>query len=264
MLVGFVLIACQNKPGNQGKANISGAEKVTVDTVSRSAGTITDTVYRSENLIIRKLSDHTFQHISYLNTEDFGKVDCNGMIVTGNNEAVVFDTPADTQSSRELIRYLSEAMNYTIKAVVATHFHGDCVAGLAQFHEARIPSYANNSTIALLKKKDASAVIPQSGFDGSLELNVGGQPVSAEFFGEGHTKDNIIGYYPEENVLFGGCLIKEAGAGKGNLEDANEAAWAETVKKIKNKYPNAAIVIPGHGKPGGTELLDYTIRLFAR
>ncbi|HCO82289.1 MAG TPA: subclass B1 metallo-beta-lactamase, partial [Arenibacter sp.] len=28
------------------------------------------------------------------------------------------------------------------------------------------------------------------------------------------------------------------------------------------KYPTAKIVIPGHGIAGGTELLDYTIKLF--
>ena len=84
----------------------------------------------------------------------------------------------------------------------------------------------------------------------------------AEFAGEGHTKDNIIGYFPSENVMFGGCLIKEIRAGKGNLEDANVNDWSATVEKIKQEYPKTKIVIPGHGKYGGTELLDYTIKLF--
>jgi metallo-beta-lactamase class B len=57
-------------------------------------------------------------------------------------------------------------------------------------------------------------------------------------------------------------LIKAVGAGKGNLEDANVAVWSETVGKLKRTYPEAKIVIPGHGKTGGTELFDYTIKLF--
>ncbi len=48
----------------------------------------------------------------------------------------------------------------------------------------------------------------------------------------------------------------------GYLGDANTDQWAATVQQIKLKYPNAEIVIPGHGKPGGTELLEYTIKLF--
>jgi len=35
-------------------------------------------IYESENLKIKQLSDNTFIHISYLKTEDFGNVACNG------------------------------------------------------------------------------------------------------------------------------------------------------------------------------------------
>ncbi|GHT07754.1 hypothetical protein FACS1894139_16530 [Planctomycetales bacterium] len=96
-----------------------------------------------------------------------------------------------------------------------------------------------------------------------MELPVGSKKIYAEFIGEGHTQDNIIGYFPTDSVMFGGCLIKEIGAGKGNLEDANAQAWSATVKKLKQKYPPTKIVVPGHGKYGGMELLDYTMTLFA-
>ena len=99
-------------------------------------------------------------------------------------------------------------------------------------------------------------------FDSYLILAIGDKKVYAEYFGEGHTKDNVIGYFPESNAIFGGCLIKSLGANKGYLGDANTDQWAGTVQQIKLKYPNAEIVIPGHGKPGGTELLEYTIKLF--
>jgi len=65
-----------------------------------------------------------------------------------------------------------------------------------------------------------------------------------------------------DNVLFGGCLVKEVGAGKGNLEEANPTAWPESVRNVKAKYPDVKMVVPGHGAWGGIELLDYTINLF--
>jgi metallo-beta-lactamase class B len=108
----------------------------------------------------------------------------------------------------------------------------------------------------------SNSPIPKNGFDNLLELKVGDKKVFAEFFGEGHTKDNVIGYFPDEKIVFGGCLIKESGAGKGNLEDANINDWPLTVAKLKEKYPDTKIAIPGHGKLGGTELFDYTIQLF--
>ncbi|MDZ7613831.1 MAG: hypothetical protein U5K51_09100 [Flavobacteriaceae bacterium] len=53
---------------------------------------------------------------------------------------------------------------------------------------------------------------PINDFNESLTLSIGNKKVNAEYFGEGHTKDNIVGYFPNENAVFGGCLIKEVGA----------------------------------------------------
>lgn len=219
----------------------------------------TDLEYASENLIIHKISENVYQHISYLNTESFGKVPCNGMIVVNAEETVIFDTPTTEENSRELIDLLTKK-KYAIKAIVATHFHSDCLGGLSVFHENNIPSYALDKTIELTKK--SISTIPENGFRKQLELNVKDKKIFAEYFGEGHTSDNIVGYFPDENVLFGGCLVKAMGAGKGNLEDANTNEWSKTLKKIKIKYPELHIVIPGHGETGGIELLDFSIELF--
>ncbi|MCC9136916.1 subclass B1 metallo-beta-lactamase [Pontibacter silvestris] len=216
--------------------------------------------YKSEALETRKIADHVYQHISFLDTENFGKVPCNGMIVFDNNEAVVFDTPPDDSTSRELINWVKNNLNCKIKAIIPTHFHEDCLGGLEEFHKNGIPSYANRLTVELAKLNNST--VPQNKFDKKLELKIGNKKVLAVFLGEGHTRDNVIGYFPDENVLFGGCLIKEKGAGKGNLQDANTIDWPMTIAKLKEEYPNLNIIIPGHGNLGGTELLDYTIKLF--
>ena len=58
--------------------------------------------------------------------------------------------------------------------------------------------------------------------------------------------------------------MKATGASEGNLEDANVNAWPATVAGMKRRFNDAAYVVPGHGKPGGSDLLDYTIELFAK
>lgn len=216
--------------------------------------------YESENLVIQKVSDHVYQHTSFLDAGSFGMVPCNGMIVINEKEAVIFDTPTDDATSSELIDWVENELGSQIKAIIPTHFHQDCLAGLEAFHQREIPSYASNLTIDLAKANDKT--IPENGFDSLLILEVGNKEVHAEFLGEGHTRDNVISYFPEDQVIFGGCLIKEMDAGKGNLEDANINAWPQTVAKVKEKYANVRTVIPGHGKPGGIGLLDYTIQLF--
>lgn len=219
-----------------------------------------DGVYNSKNVTVKQVSPHVYQHISFLQTKSFGMVGCNGMIVIDNNEAIVFDTAIDDNTSKELINIISNQLNCKIKAIVATHFHIDCLGGLEAFHKVGVPSYAQNLTIKLAKEKGTA--FPQNGIDTDYEFTIGTQKVQAKYFGEGHTKDNIIGYFPSEKIMFGGCLVKEMNAGKGNLEDANVKDWPETIRKIKLAYPDVKTIIPGHGKIGDQILLDYTITLF--
>ncbi|SEJ02314.1 metallo-beta-lactamase class B [Dyadobacter sp. SG02] len=221
-----------------------------------------DKSFKSDDLEVQKISDHAYSHLTYLQTESFGKVPCNGLIVFDGGEAVIFDTPVDDATSEKVIRWVEDSLKCKVKAVIATHFHEDCVGGLKAFHKHRIPSYARNETIAF--DKERKFPVPQKGFDDRLDLKVGKKKVLAAFYGEGHTRDNIIGYFPDEKVMFGGCLIKEVDATKGNLADANEQAWPATVTKIKAQYPDVKVVIPGHGKIGDTALLDYTIKLFSQ
>lgn len=218
-------------------------------------------VYQSEQLVIQRLSEHTFVHISYLQTETFGNVPCNGMIVIANGEASIYDTPTNDQASEELIEFLEKKMNCHVTAVVATHFHNDCVGGLNSFHQHGIPSYASERTLNLIKR-DSSAIAPNHSFEDHFDVATGGLTVHISYFGEGHTTDNVVAYLSEDRVLFGGCLVKELGAGKGYLGDANTAEWSETVGKIAAHYPDLRIVIPGHGAVGGKKLLRYTIQLF--
>lgn len=217
--------------------------------------------FESETLKIQQVSNNVYQHISYLKTDDFGKVACNGMVYFNEEEAIVFDTPTDDNGSKELINWIEKEQKKNIKAVIVTHFHTDCLGGLQEFHNNGTTSYANNTTIELAKQ-NKQEVVPEYGFDTKIEIRVGKSPVFAEFFGEGHTADNVVGYITNEKVLFGGCLIKSANAAKGYLGDANTAQWSNTVEKIKKELPDLKIVIPGHGKNGGAELLDYTIQLF--
>jgi len=217
-------------------------------------------LYQSETLLIEQLSEHVYKHVSYFEAEGFGKVSCNGMVVCAGKEAIIFDTPAEDNTSAELINWITKTLGYKIIAIIPTHYHIDNLGGINEFHKQGIPSYAYQKTILIAEEHNLP--LPQHGFDPSLELKVGKEKVYAEFLGEGHTCDNIIGYFPKDNIMFGGCLIKEVGAGKGNLAEVNPEVWSETVERVKAKYLNTKIVIPGHGKQGGVELFDYTIGLF--
>jgi len=217
----------------------------------------------TEGLSVIKLTDNVYQHISDLQTTDFGKVKCNGLIYIIDKEGIICDTPVNNKLSKALLEWIGQHHpQVKIKALIVNHFHADCLGGIETFHAAGITSYAHERTRELLKIKGDTLQMPKKFFSSSLKLNVGRKDVINYWVGEAHTSDNVITWIPAEKTIFGGCMVKSMNAGKGNLADANVSAWPDTIKKIKSTCPSARIVVPGHGDAGGQELLDYTIALF--
>lgn len=217
--------------------------------------------YSTPILKIEKLEENLFTHTSFLKIENYGNFPSNGLIYFNEDEAIIFDTPVNVSASEELINWIQNEQQKNIKAVVINHFHIDCLGGLNEFNKRKIDTYARKLTYQLAINRNFKD-LPSALFDKKLKLDVGHETTITEYFGPGHTNDNVVSYIPEKNVLFGGCIIKELNAKKGNLKDANVSKWAETVKKIKERFPDVKLIIPGHGKVGGPELLDYTIQLF--
>ncbi|WNJ18367.1 subclass B1 metallo-beta-lactamase [Pontibacter sp. G13] len=215
----------------------------------------------SDQLVLEPISKHTYLHISYLNTQTWGKVPCNGMVVVDDGQALILDAPVDSAEAIELVQRIEDELNAKVIGVVSTHFHIDCVGGLPAFHTAEIPSFGTTLTQKLAH--DHADPTPQETFEDEKTFQVGGIKVIVKYLGPGHTQDNVVAYVPKDRVLFGGCLLKADGAGKGNLADADVKQWPLTIRKVQSEFKKVKVVIPGHGKPGGPELLDYTAELFA-
>ena len=197
-----------------------------------------------------------------MDTEDYGRVACNGMLVINGGEAAVFDTPTNDQISEELIKWVEEEQKAKITSVVINHAHVDCLGGLKAFHSRKIPSYSSKRTInkALKDKMET----PLNGFDREQKLKVGKETVINLYAGGAHTAGNIVSYVKKDAVLFGGCMLKALNAKQGNIEDANLNEWSNTINRVKKEFKGLTQAIPGHGNVGGMELLDYTAALFFR
>lgn len=219
------------------------------------------TIVISDDLKIIPLSENALIHDSMMQVEGWGNVSCNGLIYINNGECYLFDTPANDSLSEILINWLENVEKVRIKGVVVNHYHDDCLGGLAAFHKRGIPSYANIRTLKLAANENN--VIPHIGFDHKLVFQLGDKEIVCEYFGEAHTTDNIVAWFPADRLVFGGCMIKSLNAGKGNLNNANTLEWPSTIRKVKKAFPDVQTVVPGHGKYGDIELLDYTIRMFS-
>lgn len=217
----------------------------------------------NDDLEVVRLSAHVWQHITTEYSPTFGAYTANGLVYINGGEAVLIDTPPSESQTRALINWFAQNFSGTKwKAVVVDHFHADALGGLNVLHQLGVPSYAHERCPQLLAEKNDRYERPQHVFSKKLVLSVGGGKIVSFYPGEGHTRDNIVCYIKDENILFGGCLVKCLDAGKGNIADANVGAWSATVRKVKRKFKNVRMVVPGHGPAGDGSLLEYTIDLF--
>ena len=213
-----------------------------------------------KNLEMELLRPGVWLHRSWMEVEGFGRVECNGLVFVNEGEALVIDTPGSLELTEALLKWL-ESQQLQVKGLVVGHTHADAMGGLEVFQARGLPSYSSTLSRDLARRQ--SKPVPAIGFDSQIRIGLGKAEVVAAYLGAGHTKDNIVTYLPQEKVLFGGCLVKALEAGKGNLEDADLSAWSSTIQKVAETFPEAELIVPGHGKVGDRWLLEYTFEMFA-
>ena len=219
-----------------------------------------DTTIINNDLQLIHLGDSVFVHTSWVESEQWGRFSNNGLLIIKNGEAVMVDTPMSNKQTKELTDYLNVVLKVKIKALIAGHFHDDCIGGLEYLQSIGAKSLACNLTIE--KCKIENLPVPSIGFDKEYDCLFNDLPIECRFFGPGHSFDNITVWLPEQKILFGGCLIKSANArGLGNLSDAVVNEWDVTVEKVQYAYPEVKTVVPGHGAFGDASLLSHTIQL---
>lgn len=214
----------------------------------------------SADLELVQLSPNAWLHVSQSEISGFGRVSSNGLVFRSGNQAFLFDTPVTVEQTRQLVSAIEDSLNLRIAGFVPNHWHSDCMGGLGWLQEKGIASYASQKTIDLAKANKLP--VPEYGFQDSLTLTLGDQIIACYYFGAAHTTDNIVVWIPSEHILFAGCMAKSLNSQNlGNTADGDLKAYPETIRKVMAKFPDAQIVIPGHGPWGGVELLKHTLEL---
>lgn len=222
--------------------------------------TMNEKIQVSNDIEIEKLSDNVYLHRSFLQTQKWGKIGANGLVIIKNNKALLIDTPWNDDQTKVLDEWVLETLHAPIQTVIVSHWHEDRMGGLSYLQTKGVKSYANRQTIELAKTKGLP--LPETGFTDSLNINFKGIDIKLYYPGRGHTTDNIIVWIPSENILFGGCLVKDIKSENlGNLADADVPAWPQSIKWIRDKFTNVKTVIPGHGNIGDSKLLEHTSEL---
>lgn len=222
-----------------------------------------DTIFINEDLQLLPIGEHLYVHISWLENEQYGRFSSNGMVFIQDGKALIVDTPMKTHLIEDLTNYLKESLLAEVTLAVPGHFHDDCLNGLPYLHRIGARSIAGKKTVKICKAKEL--VIPQRSFRKKKRLKIGDSRVELRYFGGGHAPDNIVVWFPDQKVLFGGCLIRSLTTNTlGNTGDAVMDEWAPTVTKIQRALPEIEKVIPGHGPIGDVSLLSHTIGLTSK
>ncbi len=214
----------------------------------------------SDDIELIQLSAKAYVHVSMAEMEGFGKVSSNGLVLVDGGQAFLFDTPVTNEQTETLVVFIADSLHAMVSGFVPNHWHGDCMGGLEYLNRKGVKSYANQMTIDIAK--DKGLPVQQQGFRDSIALALQDTEIKCYYFGGGHSTDNIVVWIPSEKILFPGCMTKDMPSkGLGNLSDANVNEWPATIQKIINKFSSAEVVIPGHGRTGGKELLVHTQEL---
>jgi len=108
----------------------------------------------NKDLEIVQITPNVYVHISYAEFAGFGRVACNGMILTEDDKAFLFDTPPTEQLTKQLVEWITQTLKHKVVGFIPNHWHSDCMGGLAYLQRIGVESYSNQMTIDIAKTKN--------------------------------------------------------------------------------------------------------------
>jgi metallo-beta-lactamase class B len=182
----------------------------------------------------------------------------NSLVVSLPGGPLLVDPPWGEPQTDKVLDWVQRSLGRPVVGAVSTHSHEDRTGGLSALKRRGIPAGALRLTAELTRAAGKTA--PDVLFASGAHADPRG--FEAFFPGHGHAPDTIVVWFPKARVLFGGCLVKsEQSTDLGFIDEADLAHWPVAIEAVRARYPEAAIVVPGHGEPGTMRALDRTVEL---
>ena len=167
---------------------------------------------------------------------------------------VVIDTQFP-DSAQTCLKGLKERSQRGIDLVFNTHHHGDHTAGNGVFkpHAKKIIAHAQVPALqrANAERRDnlEAQTYADTTFEEELVEDLGGEKVSARYFGAAHTGGDSVIYLERANVAHIGDLVfNRLHPFIDRPGGASIAGWIEVLDKIAKTYPADTLYIFGHGR----------------
>ena len=174
----------------------------------------------------------------------------NGLVVEGAGASVLVDAGWDWREAAWLFDFAAKRLHAPIRDVIVTHAHRDRIGGAGEALRRGARVHALARTIA--RAHERGQALPNVTEPEQASLTIGGVTLELFYPGAGHTDDNLVLYLPASRILYGGCFLKSGDAHDlGNIKDADLTAWPASLARLSERFPQRAIVVPGHGALGG-------------
>ncbi|NVJ97954.1 MAG: subclass B1 metallo-beta-lactamase [Alphaproteobacteria bacterium] len=217
-----------------------------------------------DDVTIRPLVDGVWLHTSGHTFDDGTHYTANGLIIRDGDHLVLIDSAWGDAKTAMLLDEIQSAIGLPVHMAVATHSHEDRAAGANVMKARGIRYYASATTRALIAERGGAAPEYMLDLPAEAGATVKFGPAEILYPGTAHTADNLIVWFGAQNLLFGGCAVREASSQSlGYFKEGDPATWGGAMRLAKAAYSDAQIVVPGHGEVGDISLLDHTAALAA-
>ena len=199
----------------------------------------------------------------------------NNIVIEMRDYLIVVDANFPS-GARATLADIKKATAKPVRYVFDTHHHGDHAYGNAVWTRAGAITLAHRNVAEEMKRYEpkrwqeaqsrgdvkelnlATAEPPRQTFDTTFRLEDGARQVEFLHFGWAHTRGDGFVYLPKERILCTGDAVVN---GAWNYTgDAHIENWPEVVGAAEKL--GVRTVLPGHGAPGGPELLTGQAQFF--
>jgi glyoxylase-like metal-dependent hydrolase (beta-lactamase superfamily II) len=202
---------------------------------------------------------------------------CNNVIIEMKDYLIIIDANFPS-GARMALADAKELSHKPVRYVFDTHHHGDHAYGNAVWTQMGAITVGHKGVVEEMKRyepkrwqdtakqrKDvaelnlATAEPPKETFDQRpYVLDDGTRRVEFHFFGWAHTRGDGFAWLPREKIVCTGDAIVN---GPYNyMGDGNIGNWPNVVRRVRKL--GATRVLPGHGGPGGVEVIDGQEKFF--